>query len=262
MAQRSNVPKFGNWESEGNVPYTAYFDKARKGRSTGKIINPNDPQENPDLFSDTPPVRADLPSRTGAELEGPGDEKPKHEHRSSKEDADARKVTESPEHETEGRRAADLPHQRAGDRGVSSGETPKKVSRPVGGSDRSVEQSPLHPHYQAKAANKTGVSSPSWEKKSDHGHGLAPATPGRSRLRPRGDETFERGPAVPKFGDWDENNPASADGYTHIFNKVREEKQSGAAKVPVISTESSYSNGRLKQDKDSSVSCCCFGGRK
>jgi hypothetical protein len=35
---------------------------------------------------------------------------------------------------------------------------------------------------------------------------------------------------VPKFGDWD-SNPASADGYTHIFNKVREEK-STQAKAP------------------------------
>ncbi|CAN1269573.1 RPM1-interacting protein 4, partial [Linum perenne] len=35
--------------------------------------------------------------------------------------------------------------------------------------------------------------------------------------------------AVPKFGDWDENNPASADGYTHIFNKVREERLGGGA---------------------------------
>jgi hypothetical protein len=38
-----------------------------------------------------------------------------------------------------------------------------------------------------------------------------------------------RGSAVPKFGDWD-SNPASADGYTHIFKKVREEKQGQAGK--------------------------------
>ena len=35
---------------------------------------------------------------------------------------------------------------------------------------------------------------------------------------------------MPKFGDWD-SNPASADGYTHIFNKVREEKGT-QAKAP------------------------------
>ena len=42
----------------------------------------------------------------------------------------------------------------------------------------------------------------------------------------------EKGAAVPKFGEWDENNPASADGYTHIFNKVREERQGGPGNVP------------------------------
>lgn len=45
---------------------------------------------------------------------------------------------------------------------------------------------------------------------------------------------------VPKFGDWDESDPASAEGYTHMFEKVREEKQIGAA----MATESPYSNGQ------------------
>lgn len=49
---------------------------------------------------------------------------------------------------------------------------------------------------------------------------------------------------VPKFGDWDESNPASAEGYTHMFEKVREEKQIGAGKVPAMATESPYSNGQ------------------
>ncbi|WCJ20129.1 RPM1 interacting protein 4 [Euphorbia peplus] len=47
MAQRSHVPKFGNWESD-NIPYTAYFEKARKDK-TG-MINPNDPEQNPEAF--------------------------------------------------------------------------------------------------------------------------------------------------------------------------------------------------------------------
>lgn len=42
----------------------------------------------------------------------------------------------------------------------------------------------------------------------------------------------DQGAAVPKFGEWDENNPESADGFTQIFNKVREERQIGAGKVP------------------------------
>nr|GEZ47692.1 hypothetical protein [Tanacetum cinerariifolium] len=42
-----SVPKFGNWESDENVPYTVYFDSARKGKTGGKMINPNDLQETP-----------------------------------------------------------------------------------------------------------------------------------------------------------------------------------------------------------------------
>lgn len=46
--QSSHVPKFGNWERE-NVPYTTYFENARRDRGA-KIINPNDPEQNPDAF--------------------------------------------------------------------------------------------------------------------------------------------------------------------------------------------------------------------
>ncbi|KAF2284528.1 hypothetical protein GH714_026145 [Hevea brasiliensis] len=62
----------------------------------------------------------------------------------------------------------------------------------------------------------------------------------------------DKGAAVPKFGEWDENNPASADGYTHIFNKVREERQIEAGKVPGMPTESSMSNTRKETPSNSS----------
>nr|BAJ33848.1 unnamed protein product [Eutrema halophilum] len=65
---RSNVPKFGNWEGEENVPYTAYFDKARKVRAPGgKITNPNDPEYSSDSQSQAPPP----PSRTKPEQADP-----------------------------------------------------------------------------------------------------------------------------------------------------------------------------------------------
>ena len=32
---------------------------------------------------------------------------------------------------------------------------------------------------------------------------------------------------MPKFGEWDVNDPASADGFTVIFNKARDEKKAG-----------------------------------
>ncbi|PNX83037.1 RPM1-interacting protein 4-like, partial [Trifolium pratense] len=38
----------------------------------------------------------------------------------------------------------------------------------------------------------------------------------------------EKGIPLPKFGEWDVNDPASAEGYTVIFNKARNEKKTGA----------------------------------
>ncbi|KAK8476147.1 hypothetical protein V6N13_128030 [Hibiscus sabdariffa] len=37
----------------------------------------------------------------------------------------------------------------------------------------------------------------------------------------------EKGRALPKFGEWDVNNPSSAEGFTVIFNKARNEKKAG-----------------------------------
>ena len=35
----------------------------------------------------------------------------------------------------------------------------------------------------------------------------------------------DAGRTIPKFGEWDVNNPASADGFTVIFSKARDEKK-------------------------------------
>lgn len=58
-----------------------------------------------------------------------------------------------------------------------------------------------------------------------------------------------RGSAVPKFGDWD-SNPASADGYTHIFNKVREEKQTQAGKPAAYGGKDGVRGNGAKQHHD------------
>ncbi|XP_027337654.1 protein NOI4-like [Abrus precatorius] len=39
----------------------------------------------------------------------------------------------------------------------------------------------------------------------------------------------EKGRPLPKFGEWDVNNPASAEGFTVIFNKARDEKKTNTA---------------------------------
>ncbi|CAN0897930.1 RPM1-interacting protein 4 [Linum grandiflorum] len=228
--QRSHVPKFGNWESDDNVPYTAYFDKARKGRTGGKMINPNDPMENPDLLVEQTPSAAPK-VRVEPELK--------------------QAVVGSP---ARGRAGSE--------RGRGSGAAVSRPARTSGGSDNSFEKSPLHPHARVSGRG-SGAPSPVWEGKSSQEN--SHSTPGRSRMRPKGDESPDQSSAVPKFGDWDESNPASADGYTHIFNKVREERLGGGAagRSPGGSYgDSSYGNARKQKSGKSSMTCCFPWGRK
>ncbi|XP_019413019.1 PREDICTED: RPM1-interacting protein 4-like isoform X2 [Lupinus angustifolius] len=239
--QRSQVPKFGNWESEDNVPYTAYFEKARKDRPRTKMINPNDPEENLDSVIDNSSSADPPPSKPGIDSHSEDPSDPKH-------------FTDSPA------RQNNVGNRGAGDSalryGVGSADTRRRPSRQSTGSDNSVERSPLHRQSRAP-----GKDSPSWERKSsyDSGH----ATPGRSRLRPvnRGDESPDRGAAVPKFGEWDESNPAAADGYTHIFNQVREERQVAAGNAPGTPNGRSYAVKNQPAD-NKGQSCCFWWGRK
>ncbi|CAL0306004.1 unnamed protein product [Lupinus luteus] len=225
MAQkRSHVPKFGNWGSE-DVPYTAYFDKARQGRTGTKMINPNDPEENPDLAID--------------------------ELHKIKEDDDPKNFTDSPaRHYNAGNKSGGH-----GSHGVDSADNQRRPSRQSTGSEYSIDPSPLH-----RQAKTSGRDSPTLEGKNsyDSSHG----TPGRSRLKPanRGDETPDKGAAVPKFGEWDVNNPASADGFTHIFNQVREERQGGAGYTP--GTHNERPHAIRKQPTDDKTQCFCFAWGK
>lgn len=61
---------------------------------------------------------------------------------------------------------------------------------------------------------------------------------------------FQDNTAVPKFGDWDESNPSSADQYTGIFEKVREEKQIEEGTVAATMTERSYPSRQEQHGKD------------
>lgn len=261
---RPNVPKFGNWENDDNTPYTVYFEKARQTRGTGKIINPNDPEENPDMFPNLAPSAPQptaaphsKPKRQTEEPIGRGGEaRQTRDHRLSKEDGEFRQYANSPasRNENMGRRGANEPsHQRG--RGSSSGRT----GRQSAGSEHSFDKSPLHPHYQAKVNAGRGAASPAWEGKNnsyDSSHGTpgrsfesSHATPGRSKVK---QESPDRGAAVPRFGEWDETDPQSADNYTHIFNKVREEKQGNPSGTP---SRTSY-NTQRHNSEEKRMKCC------
>lgn len=224
---RPNVPKFGNWENEDNVPYTVYFDKARKHKG-GKMINPNDPQENPDMFSNIDPsAPASRPPKLRPRLDEPmgrGGVRPTPEHREGREDGDFRQFSNSPARgENTGHRT---PNESSNG---GRGQRPARAARPSTGPEQSFERSPLHPQYQAKIMGGGSGGSPAWQGRNhDSSHG----TPGRSRLRPaRGDESPDKSAAVPRFGEWDESDPQAAENFTGIFNKVREERNIGPGRA-------------------------------
>lgn len=125
-------------------------------------------------------------------------------------------------------------------------------------------QSPLHRSYQGRQGSKLQATSPARKRNASEGGGtvFAPLTPRRSKMgaNTRPDETPDRSAPLPKFGDWNEKDPTSADDFTYIFNKRREEKQTGAGMVPatVQGTPSHISNHKqanVSQSK-SSVWCC------
>ncbi|URE12186.1 RPM1-interacting protein [Musa troglodytarum] len=225
----AHVPKFGDWESVGDVPYTQRFEVVRKGRSEGKAINSDDPHENPEAVH---PNLEDLHPKD-----------------------DRRRLTQSPLHHgaVTSKPTMVSPLHRHGYQ-PDSGDH-RRAGRTSGGSENSIESSPRHAHYQVKAANKVGVSSS--KGPSEGGHAYASNVASRSRMRAggRGDETPEKVSSVPKFGEWDESNPSSADGYTHIFNKVREEK-TGSTKATMITDDTIYVND---QDGRGRSMSCCFG---
>lgn len=163
------VPKFGNWENEEDVPYTAYFEKAKKARKT-KAQFP-DPSSNNELPFQAP-EEADIKhgDSTKSEPERRNTSRTEEESRVSQEEVNMKMSSDS------------LPN-------------PRRTSRQSGGgSDRSFDNSPMHSHTPARSGNKGNTgSSPMSERKvsSEAIHGPPSSTPGRSKLKqvPRGDET-------------------------------------------------------------------------
>ncbi|KAF3445275.1 hypothetical protein FNV43_RR14970 [Rhamnella rubrinervis] len=51
---------------------------------------------------------------------------------------------------------------------------------------------------------------------------------------------YEKGIPLPKFGEWDVNDPASAEGFTVIFNKARNEKKTGGKPDSPTKDDSTY----------------------
>ncbi|KAJ6751528.1 hypothetical protein OIU85_002006 [Salix viminalis] len=57
----------------------------------------------------------------------------------------------------------------------------------------------------------------------------------------------DQGRPLPKFGEWDVNNPASAEGFTVIFSKARDEKKSGTASGAGAASQRKTNSSQAKQ---------------
>ncbi|XP_050218559.1 protein NOI4-like isoform X1 [Mercurialis annua] len=53
----------------------------------------------------------------------------------------------------------------------------------------------------------------------------------------------DTGRPLPKFGEWDVNDPASAEGFTVIFNKARDEKKTGGKPDSPGKADSHFKSG-------------------
>ncbi|KAL3820780.1 hypothetical protein ACJIZ3_006685 [Penstemon smallii] len=204
MAQRSHVPKFGNWDGD-NVPYTAYFENARKEKTNGILINPNDPEENPEAFN------------FGNSNVSPVDSEKYVVHRRNTSDQQKSYKSVASEYS-------------------SSDKSPSDNST-------SVLNKPKHLHKRSE------------RKKYSTGSSIPPS-PGPNYRMNYTDDVSCRSVSVPKFGEWDEKDPRSAEGFTVIFNKVKEEKQIAAAKFSPMTCQNINNYQTSPKQKTRSKKCC------
>ncbi|KAG9455107.1 hypothetical protein H6P81_008011 [Aristolochia fimbriata] len=240
MAQNSHVPKFGNWDRE-NIPYTMYFENARKEKGGGKMINPNDPEQNPEAF-----IRGSVNHRV--EITQNHKRAPRRV-----EGGGCRDHMEAPQRYDSVSNRKSLDPQKT--RHVRSNNSDTGSDRSNSNSDRSQKQS----YHRRK---RSGQSSNSAE--AGNSFSPSPAKPTRSKTGSTHAEeqmNTHRVASIPKFGSWDETDPKSGDGFTIIFDKVKEQKQMGVTNTATITNESvAHSNTRQNHGNSSPKGkmCCCF----
>ncbi|KAL4323117.1 hypothetical protein GQ457_11G012340 [Hibiscus cannabinus] len=67
----------------------------------------------------------------------------------------------------------------------------------------------------------------------------------------------DKGRPLPKFGEWDVNDPASAEGFTVIFNKARDEKKTGGkAESPSEADRNGKSGAESAKTQPKKWLCC------
>ncbi|KAL1191856.1 Protein NOI4 [Cardamine amara subsp. amara] len=68
----------------------------------------------------------------------------------------------------------------------------------------------------------------------------------------------DKGRPLPKFGEWDVNDPSSAEGFTVIFNKARNEKKGGGKSDSPGKDEPGYNKNGEALGKPTKKWFCCI----
>ncbi|KAL0915891.1 hypothetical protein M5K25_013356 [Dendrobium thyrsiflorum] len=72
----------------------------------------------------------------------------------------------------------------------------------------------------------------------------------------------DAGQPLPKFGEWDVNDPASAESFTVIFNKARDERKTGSniqgSNSPSKEVSEKQGTPHAAAKSHSNKWCCCL----
>ncbi|XP_022723995.1 RPM1-interacting protein 4-like isoform X2 [Durio zibethinus] len=243
---RSHVPRFGDWDSD-NLPYTTYFENARKEKA-GIRMNPNDPEENPEAF---------MCMRGG--LEGNCHSQPVQVPLV----VNSSKSTSADKHHIDGQSRQNTPN-RSGSYDYQktarsqSARSHRRMAAESGSENSYSDHSFLQSNHRShtNSGQKKGRSGGSSFSASVSGH----SRKGSGSYKVAGNE-HHRTASIPKFGEWDETDPTSGEGYTAIFNKVKEEKQTPSNFPNVPPQPSNYSDHHHQRRRPSSSfysKMCCW----
>ncbi|KAK3188506.1 hypothetical protein Dsin_028067 [Dipteronia sinensis] len=192
----SHVPEFGSWD-RNNVRYTTYFEDARKAKAVEKM-NPDD-------------LEASVNNGTGG-LDNPLD-------------ANSDKNNSAEKSSCEGGIGRNPQERKIYNqlKSASNRSGTSESGSDISNSDHSLRQSgQLHLKSDRKIGRSEGSSKHS-RKRS-----------GSNRSDESAHHRREVSASVPKFGDWDENDAKSSEGFTAIFEKLKEEKQIASTNILAI----------------------------
>ncbi|XP_041026867.1 RPM1-interacting protein 4-like [Juglans microcarpa x Juglans regia] len=274
MAQHSHVPEFGNWEND-NIPYTAYFENARKERG-GVMINPNDPEENPEAFMYMGSGGLEMTAHDYRAVQAPNH---------LRVDSSTKSVSPEEKQHIDKGHTSHRSHRRINPSDLQKNGNPRIIEFESGSSyrssksDYSLIQQPSH--RRKRSDNKKTPA-------ADGVDSFSSTVPGHGRQRVGSYSSVEivndvqhrRGASsIPKFGAWNEADPKSGEGFTVIFNRLKERKQTETSHFPVVQQQQqpSYHSNTERHERSSldqrfffindhhhhnlQICCCLFSSR-